>query len=150
MHALKWETSPHLTPHDKHKHAHTHKHHQKLRVHVECDLGKWEAGGELTSSESHHAVLTTRQRLRWLQTHSRFQHHPASGLCEMINLAGVRWVSPTVLVSCRLQSAGSTEGQCGRLMAMVTELEAGPLEETAVIRTSTLSNTLTWWSHAVY
>lgn len=68
----------------------------------------------------------------------------------MINLAGVRRVSPTVLLSCRPQSAGSTEGQPGRLMAVVTKLEAGPLEEAAIIRTNTLSNNLTYWSHAVY
>lgn len=146
MHVLKRKTDPH--PHTTARsHTNTNwKHHQKLRVHVECDPCKWEASGELTASGAHQ----TRDSSASQATLVSLSVSTSYVLYEMINLAGVRWVSPTVLASCRLQSAGSTEGQPGRLMAAVTKLEAGPLEEAAIIRTNTLSNNLTCWSHAVY
>lgn len=50
----------------------------------------------------------------------------------------------------RLQSTGRTEGQLSWLIAVVTKLGAGQLEEAVVIRTNTLSKHLTYWSHAVY
>lgn len=61
----------------------------------------------------------------------------------MINLADVRWVSPTVLVSRRLHSAGKIGAQPSWLMAVVTKLEASLLEEATVIRTNTFSSNLT-------